>query len=157
MPEKSTNSSKSTVVKTFIIICHWKSLQLYSTEYMSYDLGIFDDSVHGHNVACSVCLVPRSTAVSITMDFYVVTYISCQNQNLYFWSSHLFDKFEPNLRICSRFLSLSEQWSSLVRGFCKLINTQLHVHCKIYVLVSWGKCCSALMPDSFRSDLFRSF
>ena len=88
--KENTNSSKSTVVKACIIICRWISLQLYSTEYMSYDLGIFDDSVHGHNVACSVCLVPRSTAVSITMDFYVVTYISCQNQNVYFWSSHLF-------------------------------------------------------------------
>ncbi|XP_067940947.1 uncharacterized protein [Watersipora subatra] len=38
---------------------------LYSTEYMSFDLGIFPRSVHGHNVACSVCHAPRSAKTMI--------------------------------------------------------------------------------------------
>ncbi|KAF6016624.1 hypothetical protein EB796_025065 [Bugula neritina] len=39
---------------------------LYAAEYLSYEgYGIFPDNVHGHNVACSVCLTTGTTKLMV--------------------------------------------------------------------------------------------
>ncbi|XP_067940855.1 uncharacterized protein [Watersipora subatra] len=39
---------------------------IYAAEYLSYEeLNIFPAKTHGHNMACSVCLAPRSTQIMI--------------------------------------------------------------------------------------------